>query len=656
MARLICGGIGVVVLFVTGLLITYARLYRKPTANEAYVRTGGGGGALVILDKGALVIPIIHQIVPVSLETMKLDIERSGHDALITKDNLRVDVRGEFYIRVQPDRDAILQAARSMGGKSVQRDAVGQLVYEKLVSALRSVAATMDLVEIHTNRQAFASAVNEMVRGDLEDHNGITLEAVTISRLDQTDAKLLSDDNIFDSQGKRKITEITAAQKVRTNELEKEAERQIVERNVLTRQMILEQEKAQAEAEATQARDVANIRAERKRQQQEFEIQQAQAVQQAEIAKEQAVQQASLQRDMAIIRQEQEKQQTDIDRKRAVQEAEIAQEQAVQLAKLARDMAIILKEQEMQQTDIQRDQAIQSAELEKQRVLILKEQEKQQADIGRQQAIEVAERQREVAIAEQEAKRAAAQAAALQAEAEREAANQRVLTVEAEAKAEREANVKLIAAKQVIEQDKIKSQTEADVQAYTRIKQAEAEQEAAERQAQARLRLAQAEADSRKLQAEGEMALKMVDVEVERERVKVQQARVEVERQELENKQTFDRAAIEFETMKLQIEANKEVQVAMAQAIGEFMSRGEYRVYGDPTTMSQMMSQMTRGLGVGSLAEGLLGGLPEGITNLVRQAAENLGQAAPKGAPRPGEAMGVSAAADEASVAEAAAE
>jgi len=49
------------------------------------------------------------------------------------------------------------QAARSLGGRNVQPQAVSELVQEKLVSALRTVAATKDLVELHSKRDEFAS-------------------------------------------------------------------------------------------------------------------------------------------------------------------------------------------------------------------------------------------------------------------------------------------------------------------------------------------------------------------------------------------------------------------------------------------------------------------------------------------------------------------
>jgi uncharacterized membrane protein YqiK len=533
-------------LTVGGLLLTWFSLYRKTPANQALVRTGQGK-AKVVLDGGTVVFPIIHEVVPVSLETMKLEVERQGLDALITQDNLRVDVKAEFYIRVSPIEEDILQAARSLGTKSINAQAVGHLVFEKLVSALRSVAAQKDLAAIHSDRKTFASAVQELVAEELQ-QNGLLLESVTISRLDQTDPHGLSDENIFDAQGKKKITEITAAARVERNRLERLAEQAITQQNVQTTEQVLELERARAEATATQERDVANINAERAREKQAFSVAQEQAVKEAEIARDLAIETANIERDRTLIRRQQEREQTDIERAKAV---------------------------------------------------------------------ELAERLKQIAIAEQEAARARAEAEALTAAAERERASQEVVTVQATAQAEREAQTKLIGAKQVIEQDKIKRQTDAEVAAYAEIRRAEATQKAADLEAQAKLRLAEADAKAKEMVAQGEQAQRLVEVNVERERVSVEQARVEVERKALENRQTFDRAAIEFETSKLRIEADKEVQMALAAALGQFMSKGNYNIYGDPTTMSQMFNQYTQGMGFSNKLDGLLKTLPAPLQDVL---------------------------------------
>ncbi|MBI5831618.1 MAG: hypothetical protein HZB16_04810 [Armatimonadetes bacterium] len=562
--------------FFASLILVWLRLYVKTSANRAFVRTGRGG-ACCVLDGGRMVIPILHNIVYISLETMKLDVERTGEDALITKDKLRVDVRGEFYIKVDANNDDILAAARSLGERGMHSDAVSELVFEKLVSALRSVAATMDLVEIHSRREEFAKAVFESVREDLK-HNGLTLESVTISRLDQTDPSRMSDDNIFDAQGKQKITEITQAAMVERNRLTRDAERQRIAKDVETRQEVLALERQQAETEANQHTEVANIRAAKQREQREFELEQGRAVQEAEITKE-----------------------------RSIQQAKVQQEMQVKTAEIERDKQLILREQDRQQTDIARQQQVETAR------------------IAQEQAVAVAQRQREISVAEKEAEQAAAERAALEAKAARERANQEVMTVTAVSEADREAQKKLIAAKQVVEQDKIKQQTEAEVLAFAQVKQAEGAQEASQRQADARLKLAEAEAKSKERLAGAEQAERLVEVNVERERVEVEKARVDVERQALENRQTFDRAAIEFEQAKLLIGAMRDVQIEMAKSVAQFMSKGSFQVFGDPTTMSSMMTQFTKGLSLGTLADGMIKNAPEPVRDLMGNLTTSLG-------------------------------
>ena len=460
-----------------------AKLYRKASANMAFVRTGMGG-VRVIRDGGTIVLPVIHHVIPVSLETMRLNVERRGPHALITRDNLRVDLSAEFYIKVEANSDHILQAARSLGGKNAQLDGVSELVQEKLVSALRTVAATKELVELHSKRDEFASAVQEIVTHDLAS-NGLTLESVTISSLDQTDPSQLQEKNVFDAQGLRKIAEITQKARVERNNIEQESQRQVVDRNVATSKKVLDLQRDQAEFEAEQKMRVANVRAGREREVQEFKITQ----------------------DEAISRR-------DIEKMKNIETSEVERTLAVEQAQVAKKVALIAK---------------------------VREQET--AEILKKQTVEVAERNKEVAVAEKERERAEAQAGVLTAEAERETAKQKVLTVQVSGEADREAGKQLIAAKQVIEQNKLREQTSADVAAYMAIKKADAERQAAEAQYQARLRTAEGEAQAAAKRAEGDRAVKMVDVTIGREQVGVEQARVEVERQSLSNKQEFEGAA-----------------------------------------------------------------------------------------------------------------
>lgn len=576
-------GAGVVILFIVTIAAVVIKLYRKASANMAFVRTGGAG-VRVVQDGGAIVVPVLHNVIPVSLETMRLNVERRGTHALITKDNLRVDLSAEFYIKVQANRDDILQAARSLGSRSVQPDAVSELVQEKLVSALRTVAATKDLHELHSKRDEFASSVQQIVTHDLAS-NGLTLESVTISALDQTDPTQLQERNVFDAQGLRKIAEITMKAKVERNEIEQESSKQVVQKNVATRKQVLDMERDQAEFEAEQKAKVANVRAEREREVAEFKIQQDEAVSKR-----------------------------DIEKMKNIETAEVERTLTVEQANIAKQIALVAK---------------------------LKEQET--ANILKKQAVEVAERSREVAVAQKEQERAAAQAEMLATEADREKAKQQVVTVQVTSEAEREAAKKLIAAQNEARQKQVRDQTEADVLAYTAVKQAEGEKQAAQLQYEARLRLAEADAQSATKRADGDRAVKMVDVNVERERVNVEQARVDVERQSLANKSEFEEAALKFELEKLRIMMEKEVRTAAAEALGNMLAKANMQIFGDPTTMAAMSQQFMRAAAMGNGVDGLLKTLPaEGQEILGKIGSAVVSSLAPKtpdgngaGAPTP---------------------
>ena len=558
------------ILLVTAILTAITKLYRKTTANEAFVRTGMGK-ARVVLDGGAFVVPIIHRVVPVSLETMRLNVSRHGEEALITGDNLRVDIAAEFYIKVQPEADDILNAARSLGEKCISEESIRELVMEKLVSSLRTVAATKALMELNTKRDEFASAVQSIVTQDLQE-NGLTLETVTISSLDQTPLEFLKDDNVFDAQGKRRITEVTRDQEVKRNEISRNAERDITTKNVMTRKQILDLEKDQKVAEANQGRDVAIVQADRQRETREFATQQEREVELARVQKELTVQNSEIERD------------------RNLSVAQAKREQAERLAQVERDKA------------------------------------QQEADVARARAVEVAKRQAEVAVAEQETKRAETQAQTRAAEAKREEENQRIETVKVTADADRRAQQKMITERQQVDIHRYQENVAADIQAYTAVKVADGELQASQKQKEAMLTLAEGESLSNQRKAEGERAKTMVPVQVDREKVNVEAARIEVQRQSLENQEKFSRAALEFQIKKQQIEANKEVQVEMAHAVGTMLASAKMQIFGDPSTLASLYGQFLKSVGWGLTVQGLVESTPEPVRDAALKLVGGTGQ------------------------------
>src|SRR5207249_3178577 len=99
----------------------------------------------------------------------------------------------------------------------------------------------------------------------------------------------------------------------------------------------------------------------------------------------------------------------------------------------------------------------------------------------------------------------------------------------------------------------------------------------------------------------------MVPVQVERERVNIKQAEVAVEAQALENRQKFAEAGIELEIQRLRITADKEVQIAMAEAIGMALSSSKMTLFGSPEMAATMLQSMAKGMGARTLLEGFTG-------------------------------------------------
>ena len=105
---------GVILLALVVLGMIFSRLYRRASKEVSFVRTGFGGQK-VIMNGGALVFPVLHEVIPVNMNTLRLEVRRANEQALITRDRMRVDVTAEFYVRVKPLADSIANAAQTLG-------------------------------------------------------------------------------------------------------------------------------------------------------------------------------------------------------------------------------------------------------------------------------------------------------------------------------------------------------------------------------------------------------------------------------------------------------------------------------------------------------------------------------------------------------------
>lgn len=257
MNTLIYAGIIMLGIIVVGVVI--ARLYQRATKEQAFVRTGLGGQK-VILNGGAIVMPIFHETLRVNLNTLKLTVSRKHEEAMISLDKLRVDATAEFYLRVKPDTDSVAMAAQTLGSRTMDPERLRDLIEGKLIDALRSVAAGMTMDDMHEKRSDFVQRVQETVAKDLET-NGLELESVSLTGLDQTDLRYFNDSNAFDAVGRAKIVGIVEEKKFETNEIEANNRVKIAQTNREAKEQELRIGQEVEFAELAQQREIANQRA-----------------------------------------------------------------------------------------------------------------------------------------------------------------------------------------------------------------------------------------------------------------------------------------------------------------------------------------------------------------------------------------------------------
>lgn len=394
-------------------------LYLRSSKERAFVRTGLGGQK-VVLDGGAFVLPIVHDVIPVNMNTLRLEVSRGRDKALITKDRMRVDVIAEFYVRVAAHPDAVAAAAQTLGLRTMEPEQLKELVEGKFVDALRTAAAEMTMEELHEKRGAYVKRVRESVAEDLT-KNGLELEAASLTQLDQTGMEFFNPSNAFDAEGLTRLTEQIERRKKQRNDVEQDTLIAIRNKNLEAEKLSLEIDRDGEHARLSQQREVEIARA---RQRAELATERAQREQDAEgaqIAAKQSI-------DAARIRAEQTIEEERIAKERAIQGAEIERRLSLELAEQQR--AIAVARESKAQSEAQ-------AEAESARALAVSAEEK----VFTAREVEMAERKKAIDLisAAQAAERDALRLTSA-AQAEKEASADRGAALRAQAEADADAD------------------------------------------------------------------------------------------------------------------------------------------------------------------------------------------------------------------------
>jgi uncharacterized membrane protein YqiK len=405
--------VGVLAFLLIGFIVLM-KLFRRSSKEEAYVRTGLGGQK-VILDGGAVVLPILHEIVWVNMRTLRLEVDRRNEHALITGDRLRVDVLAEFYVRVKPDTDAIAVAAQTLGERTMKPAELREFLLGKFVNALRSVAAGLTMDQLHEQRDEFVQAVQGSLSEDLL-KTGLELESVSLTGLDQTSRDYFKEDNAFDAMGLAKLTLITEDKREERNRIEQDTRILIETKNLDAEKKSLEIKRDEEFAELEQQRAVEVARAE----------------QEAQIATEQAVRRREA--EQARIIADREVQDSDITAKRQVEEAQIQAKKQVEEADIFRQQSVDISGQDAAIAVAKKSE--EQSQAEAQAALARSDMVKQDENVETVRETSIAERAKEVKLikAREEAEMQAIDVT-IAAQAEKDAALNKAEAVLTEAKA-----------------------------------------------------------------------------------------------------------------------------------------------------------------------------------------------------------------------------
>ncbi|MGF1463897.1 MAG: flotillin family protein [Maricaulaceae bacterium] len=369
------------VLFVF-LLICYffARLYKRASKELSFVRTGLGGQK-VIINGGSIVLPIVHDTIAVNMNTLRLEVARRDQHALITRDRMRVDVLAEFYVRVQPTIESIAAAAQTLGKRTMDPEALKDLVEGKFVDALRAVAAESSMEELHEQRVKFVQKVQAAVSEDLL-KNGLELESVSLTGLDQTRKEFFNPDNAFDAQGLTKLTQEIEERRRLRNEIEQDTEVDIRRKNLEAERQTLEIQRETEYAKLDQEREIAVRAAEQRAQVSSEEAQRNRDAEDARITAEQQVREREIEKERTVAERE-------IEKARAVEAAEVEKTKLIKIAEEDRAIAVAEKSRERSEADARADEA---------RALAAKAAE----EVTTAREVEIAERDKRVQIVEAE--------------------------------------------------------------------------------------------------------------------------------------------------------------------------------------------------------------------------------------------------------------
>ena len=580
---------------------------------RAFYRKVPQGTALIINDMssapkvrftGAFVIPVLYLAEEMKISLISMEVPRRGKDGLICKDNMRADVEVVFYLRVNERAEDVLLVAKTVGvDRASDKNAVSQLFQAKFSEALKTVGKKFDFLDLFEKRHEFREEIIKVIGKDL---NGYVLEDVAIDYLEQTKKADLDRNNIMDAEGIRKITELTAAQNVKTNELEQDEKLAITKQNTTTTEQMLAMDRQRAEATAVQEREVASLQARERAETQRVIEEQRLISERARIEADEQIE----------IREQERARQVEVAEQNRLRVVAIEQERVNRASELEK----VTTDKEVQLQAVDRDKVVEKGKMEvagvvRDRVAIEQTVAVAEEKIKETRVVSEADRAKQVAVLDAEA---SAEDIRIRAVKEAEGASQsatfRAQEITVMAEAELSAASKTAEAKKVLAEG-VQAEHAATGIAEARVQEAKAEATYKEGNAAARV-------TAERLTAEAEGRAKMGDAEAGATRAMGEAeafavgSKMKAEAEGLTEKfaamGSMSPEARSHEELRLQletaleaaladIEANKVISREKAEVLSEALKSADIKLIGGD---GGVFDKLTQGMGVGAAVDG----------------------------------------------------
>jgi len=546
-------GLGIAAVVIVGIAAMFKKCYMVVGPDTAIVKTGAGP-LKVVTGGGMLVVPVINRYELMDLSLKSFEISRQGSEGLICRDNIRADIKVAFFIRVDSSIQEMKEVASSIGARRCSEiDTLRELFDAKFSEALKTVGKQFDFVELYEERDKFKVEILKVIGTDL---NGYRLDDAAIDYLEQTPLELLSPNNILDAEGIKKITELTAGEKVKENQFTRDKEKTLKKQDVEAEETILALERQRVEAVETQKREIAEITAREQASAKKVGEEQRLESERARIITEEEIGVATENKDRQILVAQRNKEKTD----------------AVELERVNRDRDLEATERMrvVGVADVEKEKAIETEkrniqEVIRERVAVERAVVEEQERIKDTEEIAKAERLKKVQITAAEMK------------AEEELIRQTKL-----AQAEKDSS-ELLAEKVRIEADAKKDAAEKETAAAKMLAEADAAQAAAAGLAEARVQEAKASSLEKEGLAEATVLEKKAVAEAKGieakaaavEKQGLAEANVDLEKyrseavgitEKAEAMKLYDSVGKEHEEFKLQLAKEKDVEIAAIDA------------------------------------------------------------------------------------------